>query len=661
MRLQVGKGIRPGGKARGCLTALAGAAALVGLAALAAAFWEIFATCAALALCWLAARKFWRALDKRLNLGNGMRCLGRWARRNRIKLCRGALALALIFAATALLVSGAPEGVALLGLACALLALVSFAAKRLWRALDRRFGLNCRLRPVREWLRRNRRNMTVVAGAVLLLAALMALFRPDGVLSLVAAAALVWLALRAWRRYGQKRLRNVNWKSCLRDLSIQKAYVFYVVVAMASATVIWSTGAQMVDSWRMEIYWRYEEQARAYEVPLGGYVVTDEVGGGGRCFRFTIEDADHEPVESFTVDFDCSEVTYSYLADESGADATEWDEAFNVVYVKPRYSETDLFLDRFAGVMMVLSFPVVYIGAIALCAMLFFRRKLREPIGLLSDAAGKIAENSLDFHIAYAPRDEMGALCDAFERMRAALAQNNAEMWRQMEERRRLNAAFSHDLRTPLTVLKGHAELLRDSIPDETVPRAELLQEVEAMSAHVARLENYVAAMSRLQRLEDVEIHAAPVPAERLARELREAGEILCAGKAFSFAAQPALYWHVDVEAVVQVGENLLSNAARYARTRVTMCVEARGGALEVCVADDGCGFTPDGLEKATEPFYRAEGSGEGHLGLGLNICRILCERHGGGVSVENGEDGGAVVRARFALGWGEGAEHGEM
>ena len=138
-------------------------------------------------------------------------------------------------------------------------------------------------------------------------------------------------------------------------------------------------------------------------------------------------------------------------------------------------------------------------------------------------------------------------------------------------------------------------------------------------------------------------------------------GEILCAGKAFSFAAQPALYWHVDVEAVVQVGENLLSNAARYARTRVTMCVEARGGALEVCVADDGCGFTPDGLEKATEPFYRAEGSGEGHLGLGLNICRILCERHGGGVSVENGEDGGAVVRARFALGWGEGAEHGEM
>ena len=92
---------------------------------------------------------------------------------------------------------------------------------RLWRALDRRFGLNASLQPVGEWLRRNRQRIAVSACAILLLAVLLALFQPDGVLSLAAAGALAWLALRAWRRYGPKRLQHVNWKSCLRDLSIQ--------------------------------------------------------------------------------------------------------------------------------------------------------------------------------------------------------------------------------------------------------------------------------------------------------------------------------------------------------------------------------------------------------------------------------------------------------
>ena len=647
----MGKAVKPSGRGRGCLTALAVAAALVGLAALAAAFWEIFATCAALALGGLAAWKIWRALDRRLNLSSGARRIGRWARRNGAWLRHGALGLALALAVAGLIASGAPEGAALLGLACALTALGALAAKRLWRALDRRFGLNAQFRPVGEWLRRNRRRAAALAGAALLFGVLLAFFRPEGVLSLAAACALVWLALWAWRRHGPKRLRKAGWKTFLRDLSIQKAYVFYVVVAMAAATVVWSTAAQMADAWRMEIYWRYEEQTQTYEVPLGGHVTADEVDGEGRRFRFTVKDAGDKPVESFVVDFDRSEVAYSYLSDEDGADAAEWGEAFNVVFVKPRYSDVDLFLDRFAGVLMVLSFPAVYLGAIAACAMLFFRKKLREPIGLLSDAAGKIAENSLDFRIRYAPRDEMGALCDAFERMRAALARNNAEMWRQMEERRRLNAAFSHDLRTPLTVLKGYAELLRDSAPDEGVSREEIRREVEAMAAHIARLENYVAAMSNLQRLEDVEIHAEPVDAPALVREMRESGEILCAGKAFALFAEPALVWRVDAEVVTQVCENLLSNAARYAASTVTarLCVEE--GALVLSVEDDGPGFSPESLERATEPFYRAEGSGEGHLGLGLNICRILCERHGGGVSVENRPEGGAAVRARFALG----------
>lgn len=104
---------------------------------------------------------------------------------------------------------------------------------------------------------------------------------------------------------------------------------------------------------------------------------------------------------------------------------------------------------------------ICFIFCIAVTSVLFYKRQLQEPITILDHAAGKIAENNLDFKIIYDKEDELGKLCVSFEKMRQALQESNEEMWRQMEERKRLNAAFAHDLRTPLTVLKGQVELLR--------------------------------------------------------------------------------------------------------------------------------------------------------------------------------------------------------
>lgn len=87
-------------------------------------------------------------------------------------------------------------------------------------------------------------------------------------------------------------------------------------------------------------------------------------------------------------------------------------------------------------------------------ALFFTEAKLETPLCILTTSANRIAENDLDFSIVYDKDDEMGLLCKAFEKMRSALESNNREMWRQMNERKKLNAAFSHDLRTPLTVTK---------------------------------------------------------------------------------------------------------------------------------------------------------------------------------------------------------------
>ena len=162
----------------------------------------------------------------------------------------------------------------------------------------------------------------------------------------------------------------------------------------------------------------------------------------------------------------------------------------------------------------------------ALCilgaALLFYRNKLKRPLTELRLASEKISQNDLDFTVTAHSRDELGQLCASFETMRAALAQNFSEMWRQMEERKRLNAAFAHDLRTPLTVLKGYNEMLQASGDEQTRTTAITMQR------HISRLENYVDTMSHLRRLEDTQPTYRQTPLKALAASLYESGTIIC-------------------------------------------------------------------------------------------------------------------------------------
>ena len=103
-----------------------------------------------------------------------------------------------------------------------------------------------------------------------------------------------------------------------------------------------------------------------------------------------------------------------------------------------------------------------------------------------------------------------------------------------------------------------------------------------------------------------------------------------------------------------QVYENLLSNAGRYAQKQVWARAALEDGWLSLTVGDDGPGFPPAALKRAAEPYYRADKSlspqGELHFGLGLYICRSLCEKHGGSLQTENSPAGGAKVTARFLV-----------
>lgn len=298
-------------------------------------------------------------------------------------------------------------------------------------------------------------------------------------------------------------------------------------------------------------------------------------------------------------------------------------------------------------------FPhMAYICSTFLASLVYYRVKLKKPLRILSDAAVRIADNDLNFVISYEKDDELGQLCDAFEKMRSCLEENSRETWRQMEERKRLNASFSHDLRTPLTVLEGHLDILQKYELTGALSKEEVAEIYSVMEIQLKRLIRYVSSMSELQRLEDIPISPKQIRSEELTRALKNIADIICVAKTLSFDNEIKVHTvSVDLEIVLQVFENLLSNAVRYAEAAVSVICKTKGKKLLITVADDGRGFDTSALKIATDPFYTTEKKSEGeHFGLGLNISKILCQRHGGSISLKNQKSGGASITVSFGM-----------
>ena len=184
--------------------------------------------------------------------------------------------------------------------------------------------------------------------------------------------------------------------------------------------------------------------------------------------------------------------------------------------------------------------------------------------------------------------------------------------------------------------------------PQGKLSADDVMQTYAAMARQIERLKNYASSMNTLQRLEDVPIVRKQLAASDFTARLNDTAEIICKNKNLSISDKTvATSLCVDPEIVLQVFENLLSNAARYAKSAISIQYTATNDTFSITVTDDDTA-----LKSATNPFYTTEkksGTGQ-HLGLGLNICKILCERHNGNIILSNGIEAGASVTARFRM-----------
>lgn len=275
-----------------------------------------------------------------------------------------------------------------------------------------------------------------------------------------------------------------------------------------------------------------------------------------------------------------------------------------------------------------------------------FAGLLRRDAALLTTAAQTIARQRLDTPLEGRARvREFGQTLTAMEQLRVSLAQSLESQWA-MEQQRQLElAALTHDLKTPLTVISGNAELLQE---DQLEPAQQEM--VDAILRSAVRLQEYTAQL-RAMTLSDAAPEAKEsVTLDALAESWKEIGQSLCAGKQIDFVCDPVPAVEAEVyrASLDRAVSNLLDNAARYTPPggQISLAVSAEQNSIAIAVEDTGPGFSAEALAKGGEAFFTSNASRpqEGHLGLGLFFARQTARRHGGTLELANTGRGAKVT-----------------
>lgn len=298
--------------------------------------------------------------------------------------------------------------------------------------------------------------------------------------------------------------------------------------------------------------------------------------------------------------------------------------------------------------------------AYVVAGKVFFAKKLSPAMENISNMLSALNAGDYSREIVYRSNDEMGKISEELEILRRKMIQEKRRQWELQEEQRSINAAFAHDIRTPLTVIRGYTEFLQKYVPRGKVSEELLMEKLNTMQYQEERLLRFSNTMTELQRIEKREIFCRWIKLSQLIQRLKESAEVMeqTGGKTIFVSVTQELKGTedrqellVDSECIQEVVENLLNNAVRYAVKQVMIQLEIRKSELTVYVKDDGKGFSPKALRTAAETYFSEEKDSGEHFGIGLSICKMLCENHNGNLTFRNSVEGGAIAAATFGIG----------
>ena len=289
-------------------------------------------------------------------------------------------------------------------------------------------------------------------------------------------------------------------------------------------------------------------------------------------------------------------------------------------------------------------------------------KNIVRPLQPLNEGVKQIHDNNLAFRIHYENDDEYRPICEAFNEMAARLEASAARKQKDEANRRELIAGISHDLRTPLTSIKGYLEGLETGVASTPEMRHNYFTIIKNKTGDMEHIIEQLFLFSKLDMDEFPlalrRVSLAPLVSDMIEEAATEYAQRGLAVRFTESREDVALSADTDVSIdtywLRNVCVNILENSVRY-KTKETGAVEISAAIVNDSVflrfADDGPGVQPDALPNLFDVFYRADSSRSVKgSGLGLAISKKIIERMGGAIHAELPASGGLAIIIRLPI-----------
>ena len=300
--------------------------------------------------------------------------------------------------------------------------------------------------------------------------------------------------------------------------------------------------------------------------------------------------------------------------------------------------------DRF--LFMVIIFAVISVIVLILVSRIFtmlLTKRIMTPLELLEQGAQRVQNNDYSTPIEYHGEKEFEQVCTAFNDMQQHLSEEKEKNARYEKARQEMIAGISHDLRSPLTAIRGSVKAVLDGVASEPEQQQKFLQAAYRRSGEMDVLLSELFYFSKLET-GGIPVRMQPLDLAEYLRNYFHAKQELPEYTGIAFVLDiPAVKMppvQADPEALQRILDNILSNSRKYAGVeplRIFAGLTREDGIQKITVQDNGVGLPEEKRKRIFEEFYRGDESRsrkEGS-GLGLYIVKYLSEAMGGQVSAD--------------------------
>lgn len=295
---------------------------------------------------------------------------------------------------------------------------------------------------------------------------------------------------------------------------------------------------------------------------------------------------------------------------------------------------------------MVVLFFLLFAGVVLLTAWCFQRRLKREMEPLQYEIA-KIQEKELVFEPQTSGIKEFNEVLCSLEKMKQALTESLKKEW-ETEQRRKSNiSSIAHDIKTPITIIKGNAQLMKEETDLE-----EIYQSADVIDENTDKMERYLGLLIQ-ETKEDVIIVKEEVSITVLAKEIAEQSRNLCNVSGIRLECDYILAegtFRMDRDLILRAVMNLVKNGTEHTKDKLDITFFLEKNCFSVRVEDFGPGFSREAQKHGSSQFFTEHKErGEENYGLGLYIAEAAAKQYNGRLSYGNKEDGtGAVVEFKI-------------